>query len=81
MPWQPSFVLLSALGSVRSAIQHDERLALPLELDRNLLVKGTLERRSGHKREARGSIGSVYRKLGIRSRTELAVGAKDYGLP
>jgi len=29
---------------------------MPLELGRTLLVKGTLERRSGHKREARGSI-------------------------
>ncbi len=26
-------------------------------------------------------LSSVYRKLGIRSRTELAVGAKDYGFP
>jgi DNA-binding CsgD family transcriptional regulator len=46
----------SALGAIDEALTIQERLSMPYELGRTYLVKGQIERRARHRREARESL-------------------------
>jgi DNA-binding CsgD family transcriptional regulator len=68
-----------ALGHLANARQAHERLAMPFELGRTLLVEGTIRRRAREKRAARDALESaltIFESLGARlwaekARTEL----------
>ena len=48
--------LAAASAAADEAVQHHDRLPLPFELGRTLLVRGTVERRAKRKREARDTL-------------------------
>ena len=48
--------LAGASAAADEAVQHHDRLPLPFELGRTLLVRGTVERRAKRKREARDTL-------------------------
>jgi DNA-binding CsgD family transcriptional regulator len=57
----------AALTAADEALREHERLPLPFELGRTLLVKGTIERRGKRKRQARETLGralEVFERLG-----------------
>ena len=59
--------LRGARAACEQALSHHERLPMPFELGRTLLVKGMIERRSRHKSAARDSFGqalSIFEYLG-----------------
>jgi DNA-binding CsgD family transcriptional regulator len=56
-----------ARAACEQALSHHERLPMPFELGRTLLIKGMIERRAKLKSEARGSLGralDVFGRLG-----------------
>jgi DNA-binding CsgD family transcriptional regulator len=72
--------LEGASAAIARALREHERLPLPFELGRTLLVSGTIERRAKHKKEARETLSEalgVFEGLGAalwaeRARAELA---------
>ncbi len=59
--------LEDAAAILKDALQHHERIQMPFELARTLLVKGTIERRAKRRREARWSLESaleLFERLG-----------------
>jgi DNA-binding CsgD family transcriptional regulator len=69
--------LPAALKSAEEAVREHDRLPLPFELGRTLLVKGTVERRAKRKREARDTLSravEVFERLGAVSWAERARG-------
>jgi DNA-binding CsgD family transcriptional regulator len=72
--------LLGASAAADEAVRHHDRLALPFELGRTLLVRGSVQRRDKRKREARDTLTNaleVFDGLGAalwseRTRAELA---------
>jgi ATP/maltotriose-dependent transcriptional regulator MalT len=69
-----------AQAACEQALARHERLPMPFELGRTLLVKGTIERRGGHQAAARASLGqalAIFEHLGAplwagKARRELA---------
>jgi DNA-binding CsgD family transcriptional regulator len=56
-----------ALAACEQALRHHERVPMPLELGRTLLVKGIVERRAKHKSAARASLAralAIFEQLG-----------------
>jgi DNA-binding CsgD family transcriptional regulator len=70
----------AALASIESALNAHQRVPMPYELGRTLLVKGTIERRAGRRRDARESLEravDIFERLDAplwteKARTELA---------
>ena len=76
----PRAISPAASAAADEAVRQHDRLPLPFELGRTLLVKGTVQRRAKRKREARDTLtqaleifeGSVLRAWAERTRAELA---------
>jgi DNA-binding CsgD family transcriptional regulator len=67
--------LEAALRTVEQALQQHERVPMPIERARTLLVQGQLERRARHWRAARGSLGqalAIFEETSARAWAELA---------
>ncbi len=59
----------AALAAIGEALALQERLPMPYELGRTLLVKGQIERRARHRRESRESLeqaGAIFEEIGAK---------------